>query len=279
MHVEPDADAQHCFGDERQLVLVIEQTGELRHDEDEDDEYRSDTAHGEDRRIDQCASQLCRDPLVVTHLLDRLTQGMRQTPTQLAGLHQMINILGQRQSARTERLSEALPLPERMDDRAEGGAKRRMNAAAGLCQHGVAQGNARLQQGREFVERHDQLLSAQSSAQREGGGALPLVHLDHRVTVGGQGSNKRGHGVCVRPSFHEPAVPIDGFVLVLPHGRHSASARRDTSSSVVYPWDALIKASCCKVRWPWVRASRFRSMRLAPVTIPSRSSSDIGTSS
>ena len=60
---------------------------------------------------------------------------------------------------------------------------------------------------------------------------------------------------------------------------HSASMSRDTSSSVVCPWDALMRPSCSRVRWPWSPASFFRSVRLAPATIRSCISSDTGTSS
>ena len=92
----------------------------------------------------------------------------------------------------------------------------------------------------------------------------------------------RGGDACRRPASGATA-PSGGagrrkgvpYVSSLP-----VSVCRRTSSTVVWPFDALRRPSWSKVRWPcssW--AKRFRSIRFAPETIISWSSLVIGTSS
>ena len=217
--VEPHAGTQHRLGEKRQLVPVIEQVGELRHDEDEDQQHRRDAGHDEDRRIDQRASHLRRHPLVVAHLLDRLAQRLGQPPAQFARFHQVVDILGQRKLACVERLPEALPAHEGLSHGLESGGERRMVAAAALRQHRIAERDAGFEQRRELVKRDHQLLQAQPAAECGTRGRTPLVHLDHRMALGAQASNQLRDGAGLRLPFHEPAVPIDDFVLELLHRR------------------------------------------------------------
>ena len=146
--VEPQPGAQDDFGKQRQVVALVQQIGKPRHDEHEDEHHRREAGHDQDGRIGERAAKVGGHLVVVFELGDGLAQGFGQTAAELAGLHELQDVVRQGQIAGTQGRQEVFAPAKPGGHVGKGFRQDGMVAAAALGQHRIAQGDARLQQGR-----------------------------------------------------------------------------------------------------------------------------------
>ena len=166
--VEPQPGAEDDLGEQRQVVALVQQIGKPRHDEDEDEHHRGQASHDQDGRIGERAPEIGGHFVVVFELRDGLAQGFRQAAAELAGFHELQDVVRQRQIAGAQGRQEVLAPAKPGGHVGKGLRQGGMAAAAALGQHRIAQGDARLQQGRQLMQGDHDFLGAQPPPQKAG---------------------------------------------------------------------------------------------------------------
>ena len=124
-----------------------------------------------------------------------------------------------------------------------------MITAPTLCEHRVPKRNTRVQQRRQLVKSKHQIPRFQAPVKPNFETRLMLGDFYDGFVILTELTDGVSFRISLHPAFEHLAIAISNLVFILLHVRHcSVREIRVTSSSVVMPWEALIKPSSKRVR-------------------------------